>query len=109
MGPTCTVVAVENASLPEVFAIHGNYPNPFRDATRLVLDLPWPARVAVEVLDVTGRRVLTVPAVALSAGWERSLELRGEALSSGLYLYRLIATSSQGTVSTHVGRFVQIR
>ena len=108
-GPTCTVVAVENASLPEVFAIHGNYPNPFRDATRLVLDLPWPARVAVEVLDVTGRRVLTVPAVALSAGWERSLELRGEALSSGLYLYRLIATSSQGTVSTHVGHFVQIR
>ena len=108
-GSTCTVVAVENASLPEVFTIQGNYPNPFRDATRLVLDLPWPARVAVEVLDVTGRRVLTVPAVALSAGWERSLELRGEALSSGLYLYRLIATSSQGTVSTHVGRFVQIR
>ena len=108
-GPTCTVVAVENASLPEVFAIHGNYPNPFRDATRLMLDLPWPARVAVEVLDVTGRRVLTVPAVALSAGWERSMELRGEALSSGLYLYRLIATSSEGTVSTHVGRFVRIR
>ena len=108
-GRTCTAVAVENALLPEVFAIHGNYPNPFRDATRLMLDLPWPARVAVEVLDVTGRRVLTVPAVALSAGWERSMELRGEALSSGLYLYRLIATSSEGTVSTHVGRFVRIR
>ena len=108
-GPTCTAVAVENASLPEVLAIHGNYPNPFRDATRLVLDLPWPAHVAVEVLDVTGRRVLTVPEVALSAGWERSLELRGDALSSGVYLYRLIATSSEGKVSTHVGRLVQIR
>ena len=102
-------VHVENEALPEVFAIHGNYPNPFRDGTRLVLDLPWPAHVAVEVLDVTGRRVLTLPAVALSAGWERSLELRGEALSSGLYLYRLIAMSSEGVVSTHVGRFIQIR
>ncbi len=100
---------VDNESLPEVFAIRGNYPNPFRDATRLVLDLPWSARVAVEVVDVTGRRVVTVPAVELSAGWERSLELRGVALSSGLYLYRLIATSSEGTVSTRVGRFVQIR
>ena len=100
---------VEYESLPESFTIQGNYPNPFRDATRLVLDLPWPARVAVEVLDVTGRRVLTVPAVALSAGWERSLELRDVALSSGLYLYRLIATSSEGTVSTHVGHFIQIR
>jgi subtilisin family serine protease/Leucine-rich repeat (LRR) protein len=102
-------VNVEHESLPEVFAIRGNYPNPFRDRTRLVLDLPWSARVAVEVLDVTGRRVLTVPAVELSAGWERSLELRGVALSSGLYLYRLIATSSQETISTHVGRFVQVR
>jgi subtilisin family serine protease/Leucine-rich repeat (LRR) protein len=102
-------VHVETESLPEIFAIRGNYPNPFRDRTRLVLDLPWSARVAVEVLDVTGRRVLTVPAVELSAGWERSLELRGVALSSGLYLYRLIATASGGTVSTHVGRFVQIR
>ena len=100
---------VENKSLPEVITIQGNYPNPFRDATRLVLDLPWPARVAVEVLDVTGRRILTVPSVELSAGWERSLELGDMALSSGLYLYRLIATSSEGTVSAHVGRFVQIR
>ena len=100
---------LENESLPEVFTIQGNYPNPFRDATRLVLDLPWPARVAVEVLDVTGRRVLTMPAVELSAGWERSLELRDVALPSGLYLYRLIATSSKGTVSTHVGRFIRIR
>ena len=100
---------MENEPLPEVFTIKGNYPNPFRDATHLVLDLPWPARVAVEVLDVTGRRVLTMPAVELSAGWARSLELRGGALSSGLYLYRLIATSYGGIVSTHVGRFVQVR
>ena len=100
---------VENESLPEVFTLQGNYPNPFRDATRLVLDLPRPARVAIEVLDVTGRRVLTVPAVALPAGRKRSLELRGVALSSGMYLYRLITTSSEGTVSTHVGHFIQIR
>ena len=100
---------VENESLPEVFTIQGNYPNPFRDATRIVLDLPWPTRVAVEVMDVTGRRVLAMPAIELSAGWERSLEVRGMAMSSGLYLYRLIATSSEGTVSTHVGHFVQIR
>ncbi len=100
---------VANESLPEDFTIQGNYPNPFRDATRLVMDLPWPARVAVEVLDVTGRRVLMMPALEMSAGWERGLELRGVALSSGLYLYRLIATSPEGTVSTHVGCFVQIR
>lgn len=78
-------VHVENVSLPEAFTIQGNYSNPFRDATRLVLD-------------VTGRRVFKAPVVELPAGWERSLELRGATLSSGLYLYRLAATSVEGTV-----------
>ena len=66
-GPTCAgAVEVEDETLPESFALHGNYPNPFREATRLVFDLPRSARVTVEVMDVTGRRVFTAPAVDLT-------------------------------------------
>ncbi len=101
-------VAVEGESLPHSFAAHGNYPNPFRESTRLVFDLPWPARVAVEVTDIAGRRVLTVPAEALPAGWGRSVELSGMALSSGPYLYRLVARSETATVSS-VGRMLLLR
>ena len=82
-------------TLPASFALRGNYPNPL------------PALVTVEVMDVTGRRVLTAPSVGLAAGWEHSIELSGTTLSSGLYLYRLIAASPEGS-STHVGRFVRI-
>ena len=101
-------VGVDDETLPASFAVRGNYPNPFRQTTRLVFDLPLPARVTVEVMDVTGRRVLTAPSVDLAAGWEHRIELSGATLSSGLYLYRLIATSPEGS-STHVGRFVRIR
>ena len=73
-----------------------------------MMDLPWPVRVTVEVMDVMGRRVLTAPSVDLTAGWEHSIELSGTTLSSGLYLYRLIVESPGGS-STHVGRFVRIR
>ena len=101
-------VSAEDESLPQAFALHGNYPNPFQHSTRMIFDLPWPARVTVEVIDVVGRRVLTVPSVDLVAGWNHSIELTGAALSSGLYLYRVHASSPKGSV-VQVGRFVRIR
>ncbi len=101
-------VAAEHESLPASFAVHGNYPNPFRESTRLVFDLPWPASVTVEVMDITGRRVFTVPATGKAAGWRHMISLSGRAMSSGLYLYRLTATSLEGN-SVHTGKFVRIR
>ena len=101
-------VAAEHEALPESFVVHGNYPNPFRQSTRLVFDLPWPARVTVEVMDLTGRRVHVVPAAEFGPGWENSIALSGRAMSSGLYLYRLTVASPEGA-SVHVGRFIRIR
>ncbi len=101
-------VSAEQESLPEAFAMHGSYPNPFRHATRLVFDLPWPARMTVEVLDVVGRRVLSVPGTDLAAGWKQSIELVGAGMPSGLYLYRVHASSPEGS-AVHVGRFMRIR
>ena len=101
-------VSTEQESLPETFAVRGNYPNPFQHATRIVIDLPWPTRVTVEVMDVTGRRVLTVPETDLSAGWEQSVELAGVGLPSGLYLYRVHASSPVGSVVRR-GRFMHLR
>ena len=101
-------VAAEHESFPESFAVRGNYPNPFRQSTRLVFDLPWPARVTVEVMDLTGRQVHVVPAAAFAAGWDHGVTLSGSAMSSGLYVYRLTATSPEG-ISVHSGRLVHIR
>ena len=101
-------VAAEHESLPESFTVHGNYPNPFRQSTRLVFDLPWPASVTVEVMDITGRRVLAVPVARKAAGWKHIIPISGHAMSSGLYLYRLTASSPEG-ISVYTGRFVRIR
>ncbi len=101
-------VASEQIDLPNSFAVRGNYPNPFQVSTRLVFDLPWPAQITVEVLDLTGRRVLTPPAQTLSAGWDHSLLIRGHGLPAGLYLYRLIIDSPKAR-SAHTGSFVHLR
>ena len=73
--------------LPAAFALHGNYPNPFQRATQIVFDLPWRADVTVDVLDVLGRRMLSIPSQPISGGWERRIYLSGVTLPSGLYLY----------------------
>ena len=101
-------VASEQEELPESFMIHGNYPNPFRESTHLVVDLPWSAALDVEVFDVMGRRVLSPPPVNLTAGWSRSIRLEGAALPSGLYLYQIRADSPVG-IQVHAGRFLRVR
>ena len=101
-------VASEQEGLPESFMVYGNYPNPFWKSTRLVIDLPWPATLNVEVFDVTGRRILSQPPINLPAGWARSMRLDGEALPSGLYLYRIMASSPVG-IQRQSGRFMLMR
>ena len=98
----------EELTLPEAFVVHGNYPNPFRNSTHLQFDLPSSARVTVEVIDMLGRRVLTVPPVELTAGWGKQIEVDGQSLPSGHYLYRIMMSSETGN-STQTGQFVHVR
>ena len=101
-------VASENKSLPEKFTLHANYPNPFQNMTHLVFDLPWPAEIEVEVFNLMGQRIMTIPAVNNTAGWEQKVKLNGTLLPSGLYLYRMIVTSPQNR-SVYVNHFTRIR
>ncbi len=96
-------VNAENESLPVAFALRGNYPNPFHQATHISFDLPWRANVRVNVTDVLGRRVLALPYQDMTAGWERSIRLDGAALSPGPYVYRVYVQSPAGD-AVHAGR-----
>ncbi len=101
-------VSTEQDVLPTEFTVYASYPNPFRHVTSIRMDLPWSARVEIEVLDVTGRRMLVQPPADLPAGSGQEIVLQGMELPSGAYLYRLTADSVEGR-SVHVGHFVRIR
>ncbi|MBI3764981.1 MAG: T9SS type A sorting domain-containing protein, partial [Ignavibacteriales bacterium] len=92
------------AEKPKEFALHQNYPNPFNPVTEIRYDLPEPSRVTVKVYDVLGREVATVvdaiqEASAQQASWD------ARAVASGLYFYRLDATSLTDAAHT----FMQVR
>ncbi len=98
----------QETTLPETFVVHGNYPNPFQRSTNLQFDLPFSARVTVEIIDMLGQRVLTVPPVDLSAGWGKQIEVEGQSLPSGHYLYHMVMHSEMGN-AVQTGQFVHFR
>ncbi len=108
--PVQTVTGAESeiAELPKEFALHGNYPNPFNPSTQVQFDLPERAQVQIQIVDMLGREVITLPAQEMEAGANRSIELHVSSLASGTYLYRLIAT---GTEQQHVktGRMTLVK
>ncbi len=92
---TVTSVVDEIAELPTEFALHGNYPNPFNPSTRIQFDLPESAQVTLQVVDMLGREVMTLPAKEFEAGANRNIEINAVNLASGTYLYRMIATGAE--------------
>lgn len=66
-------------------------PSPFRQSTTLRFRLDAPADVALDVVDVLGRRVAHVSGT-YGAG-EHAVDLDGRALAAGLYVVRLQAGS----------------
>ncbi len=85
------IVSTESSDLPGEFSLNGNYPNPFNPTTTIEFDLPSAALVSVQVIDALGREVLNVPARSVEAGKRRTVDLDGSAMTSGTYLYRLVA------------------
>lgn len=79
---------------PARFVLHGNYPNPFNPTTTITFDLPEAATVHVEVLDLLGRHVLTVPRRSFASGSGHTIRVDATTLASGTYLYRVVAETS---------------
>ncbi len=98
-------------SLPRVFALSQNHPNPFNPSTSIRFDVPAEYEKGVEVLlevfNVRGQRIVTLIDEEKEAGsyqvhWDGRDEA-GRSVGSGIYLYRLKAghfTSTKKMVIT---------
>jgi hypothetical protein len=105
---TMSIDAVEVAELPETFALHGNYPNPFNPTTAINFDLPESADVEIHVIDMIGRQVMTLPATTIAAGANRTVQVNASQLASGPYFYRVIAKMESKTL-VETGRMMLVK
>jgi hypothetical protein len=83
--------------VPAEFAVSQNYPNPFNPATTVDFQLPADSRVTLELFTVTGEKAATLLNTELSAGYHKQMiDAASLRLTSGIYIYRFRATSSDG-------------
>ncbi len=73
---------------PRRLTLHGNFPNPFRDATTIRYELPEAADVRLSVFDMLGRRVQELVNERQTAG-RKQIRFDAANLPSGSYFYRL--------------------
>jgi hypothetical protein len=78
---------------PSRFALVGNYPNPFNNSTVIKFRLGEPATVRLEVFSLLGQRLATLVDRRMDSG-EHETVWNADAVSSGVYFYRLTAGSS---------------
>jgi len=92
-----SVTDTEDGALPSDFVLRGNYPNPFNPTTTISFDLPETADVQVDVLDLLGRTMISVPVQSISGGANRSISIDAADLTSGIYMYRVLARGASST------------
>jgi hypothetical protein len=89
------LLALNGIDLPDVFALHNNYPNPFNPVTNISYDIPEVAQVTLEIYNVSGQKVRTLAQGQHEPGryriqWNATNDY-GNPLSSGMYIYRIRA------------------
>ena len=85
---TMDVIAV-----PDDYALHPNYPNPFNPLTRVNYDIPKDGPVELIVFDILGREVITLMDANIQAGYHtmtwRGLNKHRQGVAAGVYFFQL--------------------
>ncbi|MGH7599339.1 MAG: M4 family metallopeptidase [bacterium] len=84
-------------TLPESFELKQNYPNPFNPTTTIAFSLPQEGDVSIKIYDISGSLVRALVKDNMQAGnyalvWD-GRNNNGTQVSSGVYIYRLVAGS----------------
>lgn len=89
------IVGAGSKSVPS-FELSQNYPNPFTGETSISLTLSSSSTVSLEVNDLMGRMVYTLPATKLNAG-SNMLKIVSNNLKPGVYTYSVIINGERIT------------
>ncbi len=100
-------------NLPTEYNLAQNYPNPFNPTTQINYQLPQNAHVNLVIYDQLGQLVRQLvnreqPAGSYSIQWD-GLNKSGNAVASGIYLYRVEVTISNASTFADTKKMVLLK
>jgi|GEM_PF-2831871 len=94
-----TGIKDETNGIPKDFALEQNYPNPFNPTTTIHYQLPCPSSVRLSFCNVLGQGIRTLVNTSEQPG-DKSIQFDASGLPSGIYFYRLDATSTSDPIKS---------
>jgi hypothetical protein len=93
-----TMLSMDLEEIPTDISLHQNYPNPFNPSTTIEFDVGISANVSLVVYDLTGKEISSLASGYYMPGrysvvWN-AIDLNGESVSSGMYIYQLRTSST---------------
>ena len=91
------ILDIDDALIPDKFALHQNYPNPFNPITNIRYDLPENSFVTLVIYDLRGGKVRTLINDQLQEAGYRNIvwngrDQYGRPRPSGMYIYTIRAS-----------------
>jgi hypothetical protein len=94
--------------LPQKYVLFTNYPNPFNPSTTISYNIPTRSSVSLTVFNSLGQCIATIKEGTHEAGTYVQI-FDASTLPSGIYFYRLQATSFAGKTFTESKKMLYIR
>lgn len=92
-----SVGVADGKAIPDVFALHQNFPNPFNPLTAVPYDVPEIADVKIDIYNILGQKVRTLVTGEHEPGFYRAIwngkNDQGALVTTGVYIYRVTALS----------------
>lgn len=98
----------DDASTLKYFSLSQNFPNPFNPATKIDYQISVPSKVSIKVYDVLGNELATLVDEFKSVG-NYNVTFDAGSFASGLYFYKMEATSSNKKVFREVRKMILLK
>ncbi len=107
VNKVATEVGDKAAQTPQTYALEQNFPNPFNPSTTIRFKVRSSGFTSLQVFDLLGRKIATLVNQKIEAG-AHEVTFDGTSVPSGVYFYRMIATSSRGSFQ-QTRKFILLR
>ncbi len=95
--------------IPTTYTLGQNYPNPFNPVTNIEFDIPEFSRVHLALYNLAGQEVMTIiNNENLNVG-PYHYTVNGASLPSGVYIYRIMTTTENGTNFSDAKKLVLLK